>query len=334
MPLSYSGPAVAITLKIIESYGIDPLPLMQELAIDPKIVADPNGRFRYTQIDQLWLRAAEIADDPAFGLRSADYWHPSQLGALGYGWLTSPTLRAAMMKLARYMRILTEGAVLDLEETNDDLSAVLSYKSISMQQPTRTDSFMAMLLAMTRANAGKAFHPKSVSLTHDAPADTGPFYKLLQCPVHFAASDNRFTISREDAERRLPSANPELDRLHDRLMIDYVARLDKNAITERVKAEIIQQLPHGRISDSNIAKGLFMNVRTLQRRLRDEGTTFQNLLTEVRRELAHQYLRDSRLSLNEISYLLGFSEMSSFSRAFKRWTGETPGSYRHNRQPS
>lgn len=328
MSLTYSAPAVALTLKIIESSGVDPQPLMRSLRIDPHKISDPNARFPYKRIDALWAEADSLIDDRCFGLKAARFWHPSHMSALGYAWLSSSTLRTALQRFSKYLRMLTEGAAFDLEETDEGLSAILRYESVSLQQPTRTDSAMALLVAMCRANFGDDFNPVSLALTHAAPDCAGKFYELFRCTVLFDAADNRFTISLDDADRRLPGSNPLLATLHDQFIINYLAQLDKNNIVERVRAAIIQQLPDGNISDARVAASLYMNVRTLQRRLQRQGTTFKSELNIVRRELADRYIRDSSKSLSEISYLLGFSEMSSFSRAFKRWTGETPSSCR------
>lgn len=328
MSLTYSAPAVALTLKIIESSGVDPDPLMRKLCIDPYKIADPNARFPYKRIDALWAEAAALIDDPCFGLKAAKYWHPSHLSGLGYAWLSSSSLRTALQRFSKYMRMLTEGAAFELEETSDDLSIVLRYNAISRQQPTRTDSAMAMLVAMCRANYGDDFNPASLALTHPAPDCSSKFYELFRCPVYFDAPDNRFTLTLESADKRLESSNPLLSTLHDQYMINYLAQLDNSNIQERVRAAIIQHLPDGNISDSIVAEALYMNPRTLQRRLQKENTTFKTQVNSVRQELADRYIRDSSKGLAEISYLLGFSEMSSFSRAFKRWTGESPSHYR------
>jgi len=107
-------------------------------------------------------------------------------------------------------------------------------------------------------------------------------------------------------------------------MVKYLARLKKEDISTRVRAAIVDQLPSGGISDETVAEALYLNSRTLQPRLSEAGTTFKSLLVEVRRELAEKYVLDQKLTITEISYLLGFSETSAFSRAFKTWTGKTP----------
>ena len=328
MALTYSAPALAITLEIISASGVDPEPLLQDLGIDKSMILDPGARYKYTQIDELWYKAASLINDDSFGLKAAEFWHPSQLGALGYAWLSSSSMRTAMKRFARYMRILTEGATLQLEETATDVSLILGYRSISRQQPTRTDSFMAMLVAMCRANCGEDFHPESVSFTHPEPENMAPFYSLFRCPVFFDAKDNRFTLSSEVADRQLLSSNPSLALLNDQVILETISRMDKDNLVERVKLEIISLLPSGKISDQSVADSLHMNVRTLQRKLHQEGSSFKSLLNEVRKDLAKKYIRDKRESLGEIAFNLGFAESSSFSRAFKRWTGQTPSEAR------
>ncbi len=328
MPLTYSAPAVTITLKIIESFDIDPYPLLKKLDIDPKCIEDPNARFNYASIDQLWLEAVNLANDPTFGLRAARFWHPSQIGALGYAWLASTSLRSALGRLSRYMPILTEGAMLDIDESRHELSAHLKYREISKQQPTRTDSFMAMLLAMCQANCGDSFHPASITLTHDEPADSSEFYTLFRCPIHFSAEENRFNITKSDADRKLLSANPRLTQISDQLIIEAIARLEKNNFIAQVSSEIYKQLPSGNISDTSIASALNVSQRSLQRKLQNEGTTFKLVLNDLRTSLAKKYMLDSNMRLIEVAFMLGYSEYSTFSRAFKRWTGLSPRDFR------
>ena len=116
--------------------------------------------------------------------------------------------------------------------------------------------------------------------------------------------------------------------MHDQLLIEYIAKLDNDNIIERTKVSIIDKMPSGNISDAIVARSLQMSERTLQRRLREFGTTFKSILNEVRRDLTNSYIRDSKLSLTEISFMLGFAEISTFSRAYKRWTGQSPSAYR------
>jgi len=134
------------------------------------------------------------------------------------------------------------------------------------------------------------------------------------------------------ANTPLSTAQPELARLNDQTVIDYLARCEHSNLAMQVRAKIIEGLPDGRPSQGDIAQTLNTSLRSLQRRLRDEDTNFKNLLSETRQQLALQYMRDTSRSIGEITYLLGFSEPSNFNRAFKRWTGKSPGEFRSHEQ--
>ena len=327
MPLSFYSPALDLLIKIMRSYRVDPVPILRDLAIDPKKVADINARFRMDQVLALFQQMEARIPDKNFGLKAAEFWHPSHMGPLGYAWMTSDTLRAAFNRLCRFSKIVSEGVKLTLVEKDDKVS--MEFRFLKMIALTsRADTAMAMLLAMVQANGGPKLHPASVSFSHTAPEDPGPYFALFQCPVEFDAAVTAFDLSIEEIDKPRSSSHAQLSVLHDQLMRDYLNHLDKNNIVERVKAAIVDELPSGHISDARIARALFMTERTLQRRLQAEGTTFKKLLTEVRQELADQYIRDSSLTLQEISFLLGFAELSSFSRAFKRWKGMSPKHYR------
>ncbi|MCK5190127.1 MAG: helix-turn-helix domain-containing protein, partial [Methylococcales bacterium] len=181
---------------------------------------------------------------------------------------------------------------------------------------------------LCRINYGQNLNPVSVSFTHSAPDEPGEYFALFRCPVIFDAPENRITFIQEVVDKRLLSDNALIAELNDRIMINYLAKLEGDNIIERVKAVIIDQLPSGNVTDSSVAETLYMSKRTFHRRLQQEETTFRIILNELRQDLADKYIKDSSLNLNEISFLLGFSEISSFSRAFKRWTGSSPSVYR------
>ncbi len=332
MPLSLYSPMLDLTVQTARAYDVDTDALMREYGLDPKLVANPNARFRMDQINAFYDRLAEQIKDPNFGLDAARFWHPSQMGALGYAWLTSDTLLAAFKRYARFIKAISDAVRLDVHEDEETVSLSFTYLRKEASQKFRIDGALATLIAMIRANAGPDFHPITVSFVFEEPEDTAPYYALFQCPVVFSASENSLAITAEDALALRPSSNAQLVKLNDQFMLEYIAKLDKDNIVERVKVAITDELASGRISDAIVAKKLFMAERTLQRRLRENGTTFKKLLTQVRIDLADNYIRDSNLSLNEISFLLGFSELSSFSRAFKHWKGRSPREYRQAKQ--
>ena len=317
-----------IIWKTIEAYGKDPDPLFRELCIDPRLMRDPNARYEFKKIANLWAKASELSEDPCFGLKAAEYWHPSYLHALGYAWLASSTLRTAIDRFIRYKHMVAQGVEIHLEEDGDGLSLVLEYDKDVQALPVQIDFGMAFLTSMCRANYGEELNPVSVSFIHPAPSCLGDYFALFRCPIHFDAPTDRLTLPLDAVDKRLPGSNPQLAQLNDQIIIQYLAQLDKDDILNRTKAVIIDQLPSGRVSHASVANALYMNVRTLQRQLQKEGSTFKALLNDIRKELAGKYIRDSKMNLSEISFLLGFSEISSFSRAFNRWTGKPPSAYR------
>ena len=330
MSHTFFAPALDLMMQIARSYKLDPVPLLEASGINPAAVTDPNERIPYDRVQDFYDRVAELIPDPNFGLKCEAFWHPTQMGALGYAWMTSHTLRSALQRLVRFSKIINEYSHIELKETSESLSLVINTPSEEDVAAFRIDGVMAMLLAMAQSNAGEEFHPQSLKVSHPEPKDTGRFYSLFQCPIDFGAKTNIFTISIADADEPRSCSNSQLALLHDQLLIKYLATLEKDNVVERTKASIIDNLPSGNISDAVVARSLQMSERTLQRRLRESGTTFKSILNEVRVDLANSYIRDSKLSLTEISFMLGFAEMSTFSHAFKRWTGQSPSAFRDN----
>ncbi len=328
MALTNHAAVLGAFWKLIETYGKDPDPVFRKLRLDPKLAENPFARIPYAKVEALWVEIIELVDDPYIGIKAAKLWHPSTSGSLGYAWLASSSLREAFERLVRYLHVITDGLKCRIEEKNNEYSFIHSFHEDSLNIPEQADAHLATLVALCRINYGQGLNPISISFTHNAPEDTGEYFAFFRCPVHFDTPENRITLPKEAVDKRLPSSNPMLAQLNDQIMIEYLAKLDDDNIIERVKVAIIDQLPSGQINDSSVADSLYMSRRTFHRKLQQKQTTFRSILNEVRKDLANQYIQDSRLSLNEISFLLGFSEISSFSRAFKRWTGSSPSTFR------
>jgi AraC-like DNA-binding protein len=190
------------------------------------------------------------------------------------------------------------------------------------------DAGLATFVSMCRTSYGDDFHPLRVETQRPEFDDPAPFIEYFHAPVEFSAPDNILYFSKESLEAHLPTANPRLARVNDRIITQYLAQFDKGSTAMRVRARLIDLLSAGNVTQQDVADSLHMSLRTLQRKLSQEGTSYKELLDETRRELANQYLRQATLSVSEVTYLLGFSEPSNFARAFKRWTGRTPSEFR------
>lgn len=330
MPSTNLAISTDILWKVVESRGHDPRTLFLEVGLDPDRAHDPNARISSSRIEQLQVRAAELLRDPCVGLYAVQFWHPSHLGPLGYAWLASSTLRAALGRLQRFIKMVTGIMVIRIEDTAEGLAVSFVAKPGYLDLPHRHDFFAALVVHMCRMNFGDTLTPARVSFMHAPFPGSQAFDDYFRCRVTFAAPTNTVVFAAEDVDKRLPSGNPQLAHLHDQVIIRYIAGLDRDDIVQRAKAVILDQLQTGVLADDNVAEALHLSVRTLQRKLRDVGTSFRELLEQTRREVAEAYIRDRSVSLGEVAFMLGFSDASAFSRAYRRWTGKTPTESRAN----
>jgi len=312
--------------KILMAYGHDPEPIFLKEGVDYNMILRPGTRISFTAMDNLWAKASEMIEDPCFGLRAAEFWHPSNFNALGYACLVSSTLREAWTRLFRYVRMLSGTAEVRLEDTDKGLTLTLSD---TLKHPARLDFAMANIMSGARLNYGEELSPVAVNFIHSEPPCAEKHLSFFRAPVHFSAKCDSITLAIADADKILPVGNPQLARINDNLMIKYLAKLDHEDITHRVRAAVIEHLPSGNVTHEKIARSLALSVRSLQRKLQQAGTTFRDLLDSTREDLARQYVRDQSVDLTETAFLLGFSEQSAFSRAFKRWTGQSPREIRN-----
>lgn len=318
-----------LVAKALEADGHDSKALFHSAGLDPAKLKDPDARFPLEGMGRLWRLATQVTGDPYFGLKSADFWHPTTLNALGYSWMASDSLRDALARMARYSRIVSTVAEMSLEEFDDHFAFILRSRLPRWEVPVEAvDAALATPVKMCRVSYGDDFHPLRV-ITHRPKFDDPTRYEeYFRAPVEFSADDNMLYFSKESLEEHLPTANPRLARINDQVITEYLAQFDKSSTATRVRAKLIDLMSAGNVTQQDVADSLHMSLRTLQRKLREEKTSYKDLLDETRRELANQYLRDSYLSVSEVTYLLGFSEPSNFARAFKRWTGHTPSEFR------
>jgi len=194
--------------------------------------------------------------------------------------------------------------------------------------PEAIDAFAAIYVRTCRNRLGRDYAPLAVHLRRAEPADAGPWHTVFRAPVFFGAEEDRLEFAAHDFDSHLDDANPALAEHNETVLKRTLAQLQPLTWERRVRAVIEAQLPDGEPGAERIAQALHLSLRSLQRHLADEGCRFDALLNECRQNLALQHLRDPQCSLAEISHLLGFADTSSFNRAFKRWTGVTPGQFR------
>ncbi|UNG20522.1 AraC family transcriptional regulator [Stutzerimonas zhaodongensis] len=319
-------------VQALELDGLDCQDLFVNLGLDYSALNDPDARFAQDGMTRLWQRAVEITGNPAIGLNLAKVMRPGAMHVVGYAVMSSSTLRDSFQRLVRYQRIIAEGADLQFGSTNRGALLTLAIHGDQLPPARQSaDGSLASTLAFCRWLTGKPLAPIEVYFQGPPPADIEPYQAAFQAPLRFNAEYHGMLMRHVDMDIALPTANAELAQLHDRFAGDYLARFSDSRVTHQARQVICRLLPQGEPRRETVAQSLHLSERSLQRRLDEEGTSFQQLLDDTRRTLAEQYLARADLALLEVAYLLGFADPSNFFRAFKRWFAMTPGEYRAQR---
>jgi AraC-like DNA-binding protein len=318
--------------RLLEMHGLDAVAIAGDAGLDLAVTPAPGERIEVDKIDAILRVAIPLIGDPAFGLRAAHCWHPSELGVLGYAWLSSSTLRTGLQRAVRYSRLVGERGLTQIENTSRGVKvrfwANRGNPAVVPVAAVFVDIVMALLLDLCRMNAGAALRPVAATLRRKKPHPADAHQRFFGCKVEFEAEENTFVLSVDDADRPLPSANRQLAAVFDKMLAEELARLDKSDVVSRCRAAVLEQLSSGEGTAEDTAKQLHMSARTLQRKLAAANTTYLQLVDDTRKDLALRYIEDPRRSVTDITFSLGFSQPSAFTRAFKRWTGLSPSDYR------
>ena len=325
--------SVLLLVRAIDSYGVDSSDLFSQVGLDYSKLKDPLGRYPFEAVNNLWALASEVIDDPCFGLKVATFWHPTSYSALGYSWLASNSLEDAFMRSSRYARIVNTSAIDIMEyRTTTDSYCIIIHNDRLKPPPVApaVEYSVAMILVMCRAAYGPGLDPLRVSFQHKRPENADCFTDFFDAPVGFSQANNAVWLDPEVVTTPLATANPELVRISDQVVTDYLAHLDRSDLSMQVQSKLIERLPSGQVNEEMIASAINVSQRSLQRKLKEQGVSFTQLLEDTRRDLGLQYVRDPQRSFNEIAFLLGFAEPGNFTRAFKRWYGKSPSQYRES----
>jgi len=315
--------------RAIESYGLDAEALFKEAGLDPEKLYKPNARYKDTNLYQLWKLAVNRTGDPGFGLTVAKSWHPTNAHALGFSWLASSTLLEALQRLERYIRVLSDKSNVRVQNVGNEVKFVLiNPVTTCPSADEHNDANLALIVRLCRISYGEEFKPIKVTMKRPTPSEVEPYEKCFRVPIEYASAENSIFFRKSDLEKELPTANTQLALENDKIVADYLSRYHRSNLSLQVRHKIIEQLASGKVSQESVAEALVTSLRNLQRNLKKEGVSYKELLEDVRRELAAHYMEQSEMSINEITFLLCFSEPANFSRAFKRWTGVCPSEFR------
>lgn len=326
---SVLGTLIIPVAEVLVQRGIDANDVIAGLGIDPTNISNPEYRVPADVYLELMHNCEALTGDEAFGLYCAEALQPQVLHGLGLGWLASDTVYDGLRRLARFARLVASISDLHLEE-QDDLVHLHLRRTVELDNfayPGR-DYGIGMVARMCRLNLGQYLTPVSIEMERPTPQNPALWESMLGTRVKFEKDRTCMTWSRSDIEHEVVTGDPALARVNDEQAEALIQSYTNNSLARQVVDKIIQRLPDGPPGQDIIASDLAVSNRTLQRKLKDEGVNFSELLQDCRMQLAKKYLRQGHKSVVETAYTLGFAEPSAFSRAFKRWTGRTPAEYR------
>jgi AraC-like DNA-binding protein len=323
---------VRLALVLLErapQLGVSRETLLRDAKLDERQLRGPAGRIPLAAVARLWRSVASHVQDPTVGLRVGADIHVREFGIVGYAMAFSRTVASALTRVSRYSRILSNAHALIMEPAGE-----ATWVRLEMQPELRAfrlavDYRLAAVLSACREIAASPIAPLIVQLPYRRPADVKEYMRFFDGPLDFGSLSTALLLRNEDLARPNARADTKLTGYLDHLAEQILASVGgEGTLRERVRRALWVELREGVPSLPRLARTLGMSDRTLQRQLREEGTTFAALLTELRREMARSLLRDGKLAVSEVAFLLGYEDPSAFRRAFHRWFGRSPRAYR------
>ena len=326
-------------LDYLARQGVDATALLRRAQLNPEHLAQRDQRIAASTYLDLLGGAVALSGDDCLGLHLGEAVRPGYYGVLGYLIMSCATLSDALHRQARYAALVGNLGRVDLadEPPRDGREPQVAHSwqpLLPQQQRQLSEETLAGWVTFGHWISGLDIPPTEVRFQHPAPADTREHERIFRCPVLFGQDDNALVFPRRLLATPLGQADAQV-----RLMLDaYADRLlneirQGQSILDRARMALVRQLAEAGADLPAIAEHLALSPRTLQRRLREAGLSFNQLVDETRQQMVLHYLRDPALELTEIAFLVGFSEPGSLARAFRRWTGQSLSEYRRHLAP-
>lgn len=328
-PLVAASSTLAL-VHYLDSLGVlDPVRVEQLTGLDLPTLSDPDLRIPAQAHYQLWDYAEQVTGDPGVGLHAGQVIDPERMGLVGHVFFNCDTLGEAVTQYVRLHRLINEAVILSFEQTGDQ--AILTWQPDVPHHYCRQDMDRTLAAALSRTR--HFIHPQIraewVDIAHPRPAYAGEYEKLLGGPVRFDCASTRLAFNSRHLSHPIPRRNPYVYSAVLKQVNSVLARLQpRRSFGRKIRRLISRQMATEKIDADSLARQCHMSRQTLYRKLKREGLGFHDLVEQVRKDKALRYVAADQYALGEIAFLLGFSELSAFSRAFKRWTGTAPAQYR------
>jgi len=319
------------SLAAMAAAGQDVAGLVADLGLEPRQLQEVDGYLPERVWRDLWIEVERRTGDGCAGIHAAEHVEWGHFDVVDYAIAASGDLASALRLFTRYFRILNTATEFVLTETTDGLRVerwMAGDEALSMPRHAAEFSLACTVLRFRQVSA-RNWVPALVTLRHRAPSEVDEYRRLFACEVRFGCPQDGFVVRRDDLAVPMKAADPALAALVERHARDLLERLPRGrACVDELRRVLARELAGGSPTIERAAGALGLGRRSLQRRLAEESATFSGVLDQLRRELAQSYLRSSGMSIGEIGFLLGYSDVTAFQRAFKSWTGRSPGAYR------
>ena len=328
---SATGGIARLACARLDEMGKDPTVILSKVGLTPEAARDPAVRLEVrTQIKLLELAAEEVQDE-WLGFHLARSFDLRDIGLVYYVMASSDQLADALRNAERYSQINNEGVRLHFRMRDGTAVIALDYVNVDRDAERHQIEFwLVTLVRICRQVTNGRLAPSRLKTKHFRNRTPAEFRTFFGVDIEFGANADEIWFPRPIASLSVVGRDERLNELLRRYAEEALARKPQEPLTVRSKAEDIlsKLLPHGRATASEVARRLGMSSRTLSRKLAEEGTSFAEILDQLRAALAKRYLHDETLPVSEIAWLLGYREVSSLTHAFKRWTGTTPQRFR------
>jgi AraC-like DNA-binding protein len=322
--------AAAGLLEAIAARGGDPDQILRKFGIDRAAFSEPDGFIPSSIFGGVLEEAAEATADDCFGLHLGEHYNPRNIGPLAYVVLNSPTVRAGIENFERYLHVYNEAArwFFTAEGNRGYIRYLLTDLGIKSLRHSNEHE-MTIAFNTLRMMVGSQWVPREVQFAHEAPAETSEHLRIFHAPVSFGCQTNAIVTDLDFVEQEVPAADQRLYQILKRYLDHVLGKMPReDGLLASVRRATAETMRDGELTLVRVAKQMAMSTRTLQRELKKRGADFKHLAEDTRRRFAINYLEDRQNTLTEVAFLLGYSELSAFNRAFKRWTGSTPLDYR------
>lgn len=323
-----SARKIHVVVQVAQGAGMDRARLLSDCGLNPSDLSDPERWLPQSLWKALWEAVIAHTGDPALALKAAAAIDPGYFGVIDYVARSAPTLAAAIDSAARYFRLANTQGHLVVAPHPDGLrvSRHISGDEGLLLPRQAAEFALATMLRVFRSACAQDFSLTQVCFRYPPPQDLAPFTNTFGCPVQFSATHDGLIVGHATLALPMKAPDARLHTMvarHGEMLLERLPQ-DPNTVLTQVRALLAEDLRGGDPSIDPVARRLGLSRRSLQRALREEGTTFTATREQMRRELACSYLDDG-VSVGEVAFLLGYAEVPPFHRAFRRWTGHTPG---------